>query len=57
MDCEGLCIFDVVVNDKVFLNDLDVWVEVGYDGVCKKVVNVVVKGGVLKIDFLEVKVG
>ena len=29
----------------------------GHDGACKKVVNAVVKGGVLKIDFPEVKAG
>lgn len=56
-DCEGLRIFDVAVNDKVLLNDLDVWAEAGHDGACKKVVNAVVKGGVLKIDFPEVKAG
>ena len=56
-DCEGLRIFDVAVNDKVLLDDLDVWAEAGHDGACKKVVNAVVKGGVLKIDFPEVKAG
>ena len=56
-DCEGLRIFDVAVNDKVLLDDLDVWAEAGHDGACKKVVNAVVKGGGLKIDFPEVKAG
>ena len=56
-DCEGLRIFDVAVNDKVLLDELDVWAEAGHDGACKKVVNAVVKGGVLKIDFPEVKAG
>lgn len=36
---------------------MDVWAEAGHDGACKKVVNAVVKGGVLKIDFPEVKAG
>ena len=56
-DCEGLRIFDVAVNDKVVLDDLDLWAEAGHDGACKKVVNATVKGGVLKIDFPEVKAG
>ena len=56
-DCEGLRIFDVAVNDKVLLDDLDVWAEAGHDGACKKVVNAIVKGGVLKINFPEVKAG
>ena len=29
-DCEGLRIFDVAVNDKVLLDDLDVWAEAGH---------------------------
>lgn len=35
-DCEGLRIFDVAVNDKVLLDDLDVWAEAGHDGACKR---------------------
>ena len=56
-DCEGLRIFDVAVNDRVVLDDVDVWAEAGHDGACKKVVDVTVTGGVLKIDFPEVKAG
>lgn len=56
-DCEGLRIFDVAVNDKVVLDDLDVWAEAGHDGACKKVVTANVEGGILKISFPEVKAG
>lgn len=56
-DCEGIRIFDVAVNDSVILDDLDIWSESGYAGVCKKVVNVTVKGGILRIHFPEVKAG
>lgn len=56
-DCEGLRIFDVAVNDSVVLDDLDIWAESGHDGVCKKVVYAIVKGGMLKIHFPEVKAG
>ena len=56
-DCEGLRIFDVAVNDSVVLDDLDIWAESGHDGVCKKVVYATVKGGMLRINFPEVKAG
>lgn len=56
-DCEGLRVFDVAVNGTLVLDDLDVWAESGHDGVCRKVVDVTVQGGELKIDFPEVKAG
>lgn len=56
-DCEGLRIFDVAVNDSLVLDDLDIWAESGHDGAFKKVVYATVKGGMLKIDFPEVKAG
>ena len=56
-DCEGLRIFDVMVNDSLVLDDLDVWAESGHDGACKKVVYAVAKQGLLKIHFPEVKAG
>ena len=56
-DCEGLRIFDVMVNDSLVLDDLDVWAESGHDGTCKKVVYAVAKQGLLKIHFPEVKAG
>ena len=56
-DCEGLRIFDVAVNDSVVLDDLDIWAESGHDGVCKKVVYATVTGGMLRINFPEVKAG
>ena len=48
-DCEGLRIFDVMVNDSLVLDDLDVWAESGHDGACKKIVYAVAKQGLLKI--------
>ena len=56
-DCEGLRVFDVAVNGRVVLDDLDVWAESGHDGVCKKVVTAVVTGGMLNVSFPEVKAG
>lgn len=56
-DCEGLRIFDVAVNGKRVIDDLDIWAEAGHDGALKKVVEAEVKDGRLVIDFPEVKAG
>jgi len=56
-DCEGLRIFDVAVNGETVINDMDIWAEAGHDGAYKKVVYADVKGGMLTIDFPEVKAG
>lgn len=56
-DCEGLRIFDVAVNGKTVLDDLDIWAEAGHDSALKKVVTAEVKGGKLEISFPEVKAG
>lgn len=57
MDCTGWRMFDVAVNGKPVLKDLDIWKEAGYCGALKKVVNVHVNGGTLKINFPHVKAG
>ncbi len=57
IDCEGLRIFDVAVNGKTVVDDLDIWAERGHDAAMKQVVEVDVKGGMLTIDFPEVKAG
>ncbi len=56
-DCEGLRIFDVAVNGKTVVDDLDIWAECGHDVALKRVVDVEVKGGKLVVDFPEVKAG
>ena len=56
-DCDGLRIFDVAVNGKVVLNDLDIWAEAGHDKAVKKTVYADVKGGKIEINFPEVKAG
>ena len=56
-DCEGLRIFDVAVNGKTVIDDLDIWAEAGHDAALKKVVEAEVRGGKLVIDFPEVKAG
>ena len=57
MDATGWRLFDVAVNDKVVLKDLDIWKEVGHDGALKKTVKANVKGGLLTISFPRVAAG
>ncbi len=56
-DCEGLRVFDVAINDSTVIDDLDIWAEAGHDRLLKKVVECDVTGGLLTIDFPEVKAG
>lgn len=57
MDCTGWRLFDVTVNDRVVIKDLDIWKEAGHDAALKKTVKVKVSGGILKISFPSVKSG
>jgi hypothetical protein len=57
MDCKGWRLFNVAVNGKVKITDLDIWNEAGHDKLLKKTLNVTVTGGKLKISFPEVKTG
>lgn len=57
IDCEGERIFDVAINDSIVVDALDLWAEAGFAGVCKKTIDVQVKGGMLTISFPEVKAG
>ena len=57
-DCEGLRIFDVAVNGRTVIDDLDIWAEKGHDGALKIVVEAEAAGGRgLTVDFPEVKAG
>lgn len=55
MDCTGWRLFDVALNGRVVLDDLDVWREAGHDRALKKVVAVDVENGVLELGFPEVR--
>ncbi|HUC82216.1 MAG TPA: malectin domain-containing carbohydrate-binding protein [Flavisolibacter sp.] len=57
MDATGWRLFDVAVNDKIVLKDVDIWKEVGHDGALKKTVKATVKGGVLTVSFPRVAAG
>ncbi|WP_308990981.1 malectin domain-containing carbohydrate-binding protein [Mariniflexile litorale] len=54
MDCAEWRVFDVAINSKVVLKDLDIWSEVGHDTALKKVVNAKSENGTLKISFPNV---
>lgn len=57
MDATGMRLFDVAFNDKVVLDDLDIWKLSGHDSLLKKTIKTNVKGGRLVISFPEVKAG
>ena len=56
-DYEGLRIFDVAVNGKTVVDDLDPWAEAGYLGSMKRVAYAKAKDGHLHISFPETKAG
>lgn len=55
MDCTAWRLFDVALNGRVVLDDLDLWKEVGHDRALKKTFAVNVTDGVIEIAFPEVK--
>jgi hypothetical protein len=57
IDCSGFRLFDVAINDKVVIKNLDIWREAGTNRALKKTVRVHVTGGQLKISFPNVQVG
>ncbi|HEV2483356.1 MAG TPA: malectin domain-containing carbohydrate-binding protein [Puia sp.] len=57
MDCTGWRSFDVAVNGKTVLKDLDIWKEAGHARALKKVVNVHITGGRLQLGFPHIAAG
>ncbi|QPH40246.1 malectin domain-containing carbohydrate-binding protein [Pedobacter endophyticus] len=57
MNAEKMRLFDVAINGKTVLKDLDIWKEVGTNRLLKKTVKATVKGGSLDISFPQIKVG
>lgn len=51
MDCTGWRLFDVAINNKTVLKDLDIWKEAGCDNALKKIFIVHVSNGQLQISF------
>lgn len=56
MNAKGWRVFDVAINNKTVIKDLDIWAEAG-NRALKKVVDVHVTGGQLTISFPNTKVG
>ncbi|MEN3323116.1 malectin domain-containing carbohydrate-binding protein [Mariniflexile soesokkakense] len=54
MDCKNWRVFDVAINGKVVLKDLDIWREVGHDTALKKVVDAKSENGKIVISFPNV---
>jgi hypothetical protein len=57
LDATGWRLFDVVINDKTVIHNLDIWKEAGEGQALKKVVRVHVTGGRIVISFPSVKAG
>ena len=57
MDASGWRLFDVAVNNKTVLKELDIWKEAGHDGGLKKTVRAKITGGQLVISFPGIKSG
>ena len=53
-DCSNWRLFDVAINGRTVLSDLDLWREAGFAGAVKKVVNARVSGGWLEVSFPRV---
>jgi beta-galactosidase len=57
INATGMRLFDVAINDKTVLNDLDIWKEVGTNAALKKTVKAKISGGKMIISFPESKSG
>lgn len=57
MKASGMRLFDVAINGKTVLNDLDIWTEAGTNTGLKKIVKSKAVKGKLVISFPESKVG
>lgn len=56
-DAEGLRVFDVAVNGKTCIHDLDIWAQVHYGKPYKRVIEMENQGNEITIDFPKVKAG
>jgi hypothetical protein len=57
IDARSMRLFDVAINGKTVLNDLDIWSEAGTNTALKKTVKAHIRGGKMIISFPETKVG
>ncbi len=57
VNAKGWRVFDVAVNEQTVLKDFDIFKESGVDHAVKKSFDVKVKGGLLSVNFPDVKAG
>jgi beta-galactosidase len=57
INAKGMRLFDVAINGKTVIDDLDIWNEVGINRALKKTVKATVNGGKMIISFPESKSG
>ncbi len=57
MNGEGMRVFDVAINEKVVLKNVDIWKAAGTNAAVKKTVKTKVTGGKIIISFPQSKVG
>jgi len=57
MKASGMRLFDVAINGKTVLNDLDIWTEAGTNTALKKLVKAKAVNGTIVISFPESKTG
>ena len=57
LNCRGWRTFDVAVNEKVCIRNLDIWEEAGHDRVLKKTIRTNVSGGSLIVTFPRILSG
>ncbi|MGF7073767.1 malectin domain-containing carbohydrate-binding protein [Mucilaginibacter sp. 3215] len=57
MDCSGWRLFDVALNGKTMIRNLDIWKEAGYAKALKKNIVAHVTGGMLTISFPNAAAG
>lgn len=57
MNAAGMRLFDVAINDKTVLKDIDLWKEAGTHTAVKLSVKTTITGGRMKISFPQTKAG
>jgi beta-galactosidase len=57
INAKGMRLFDVAINGKTVINDLDIWSEAGTNTALKKTVKAKISGGSMIISFPESKSG
>jgi beta-galactosidase len=57
MNCTGWRLFDVAINNKVVIKDLDIWKQAGVNTAYKKTITAQVTGGKLVVSFPNVAAG